>query len=59
MIEAKNEAETILTAVEKGRSHAAWQMLSSDEIEKIEQGDELSEGSDDEWKRLQGDSAGD
>src|SRR5579871_1238641 len=38
VIEAKNEAETILTAVEKGRSHAAWQMLSSDEIEKIDQG---------------------
>ena len=36
-IEAKNEAETILTAVKKGKSHAAWQMLSSDEIEKIEQ----------------------
>ncbi|MGF7178757.1 Fe-S protein assembly chaperone HscA [Tunturiibacter psychrotolerans] len=34
-IEAKNEAETILTAVEKGKSHAAWQMLSSEEIEKI------------------------
>jgi len=37
-IEAKNEAETILAAVEKGRKHEAWQMLSSDEIEKIEQG---------------------
>jgi Fe-S protein assembly chaperone HscA len=36
-IEAKNEAETILTAVEKGRKHAAWQMLSSNEIEKIEE----------------------
>ena len=36
-IEAKNEAETILTAVEKGKKHAAWQMLSSDEIEKIEE----------------------
>jgi Fe-S protein assembly chaperone HscA len=35
-IEAKNEAETILNAVEKGKSHAAWQMLSSDELEKIE-----------------------
>ena len=38
VIEAKNEADTILAAVEKGRSHAAWQMLSSDEIEKIDQG---------------------
>jgi molecular chaperone DnaK/molecular chaperone HscA len=37
VIEAKNEAETILTAVEKGKSHAAWQMLSSDEIAKIDQ----------------------
>jgi molecular chaperone DnaK/molecular chaperone HscA len=37
-IEAKNEAETILAAVEKGRKHDAWQMLSSDEIEKIEEG---------------------
>jgi molecular chaperone DnaK/molecular chaperone HscA len=36
VIEAKNEAETILTAVEKGKSHAAWQMLTSDEIAKIE-----------------------
>jgi molecular chaperone DnaK/molecular chaperone HscA len=36
-IEAKNEAETILNAVEKGRKHEAWQMLSSDEIEKIEE----------------------
>jgi molecular chaperone DnaK/molecular chaperone HscA len=36
-IEAKNEAETILAAVEKGRKHDAWQMLSSDEIGKIEQ----------------------
>jgi Fe-S protein assembly chaperone HscA len=37
VIEAKNEADTILTAVEKGKSHAAWQMLSSDEIAAIEQ----------------------
>jgi len=34
-IEAKNEAETILTAVKKGKGHAAWQMLTSVEIEKI------------------------
>ncbi len=38
VIEAKNEAETILAAVEKGRKHEAWQKLSSDEIEKIEEG---------------------
>ena len=37
VIEAKNEAETILAAVDKGKSHAAWQMLSSKEIEKIEE----------------------
>jgi Fe-S protein assembly chaperone HscA len=37
-IEAKNEAETILTAVKKGKKHEAWQLLSSDEIDKIEQG---------------------
>jgi molecular chaperone DnaK/molecular chaperone HscA len=37
-IEAKNEAETILSAVEKGRKHAAWQKLSSDEIAVIEAG---------------------
>jgi molecular chaperone DnaK/molecular chaperone HscA len=35
VIEAKNEAETILGAVEKGRSHEAWQKLSFDEIQKI------------------------
>ncbi len=37
-IEAKNEAETILAAVDKGKKHEAWQMLSSDEITKIEAG---------------------
>ena len=37
VIEAKNEAETILAAVEKGRKHEAWQQLSADEIGKIEQ----------------------
>jgi len=37
-IEAKNEAETILAAVKKGRSSEAWQMLSSNEIAKIEEG---------------------
>ena len=36
-IEAKNEAETILGAVEKGKKHEAWQMLSSDEMAKVEQ----------------------
>ena len=36
-IETKNEGETILAAVEKGQKHEAWQKLSADEIEKIEQ----------------------
>jgi molecular chaperone DnaK/molecular chaperone HscA len=35
VIEAKNEAETILNAVEKGQNHEAWQKLSFDEIQKI------------------------
>jgi len=40
LIEAKNEAETILSAVEKGKSHEAWQKLSSDEIQKIKAAEE-------------------
>ncbi len=43
-VEAKNEAETILTAVKKGRKHEAWQMLSSDEIDRIEQAESFSGG---------------
>jgi len=39
VIEAKNEAETILAAVEKGKKHEAWQKLTADEIEKIEEGE--------------------
>jgi len=35
LIEAKNEAETILSAVQKGKRHEAWQKLSFDEIQKI------------------------
>jgi molecular chaperone DnaK/molecular chaperone HscA len=38
VIEAKNEAETIQSAVEKGKKHAAWQKLTSDEIAAIEAG---------------------
>jgi Fe-S protein assembly chaperone HscA len=38
VIEAKNEAETILNAVEKGREHAAFQQLTNDEIATIEAG---------------------
>jgi Fe-S protein assembly chaperone HscA len=37
-IEAKNEAETILNAVEKGKKHDAWQQLTFDEMTKIEAG---------------------
>ena len=35
VIEARNEAETILAAVEKGEKHSAWQQLTFDEITKI------------------------
>jgi len=38
VIEAKNEAETILAAVAKGRKHDAFQQLTSDELQKIEIG---------------------
>ena len=53
-IEAKNEAETILTAVEKGKKHAAWQMLSSEEIDKIEQEIDFLKASvkGDEYKQI-------
>jgi len=37
VVEAKNEAETILTAVDKGRSHAAWAMLSGGEVAAIDE----------------------
>jgi molecular chaperone DnaK/molecular chaperone HscA len=36
LIEARNEAEAILLAVEKGKSHAAWLQLTGDEIQTIE-----------------------
>jgi Fe-S protein assembly chaperone HscA len=35
LIEAKNEANTILAAVEKAPSHAAWQLLSAEEQAQI------------------------
>ena len=35
LIEAKNEANTIMEAVEKGKKHPAWQQLTSSELEKI------------------------
>ena len=35
VIEAKNEAATILEAVTKGQKHQAWQQLTPDEIEHI------------------------
>src|SRR5579883_1665515 len=37
LIEAKNEAETILSAVDKGKSHAAWSKLAHDERAQIGQ----------------------
>ena len=36
LIEAKNEAETILSAVEKGKTHATWELLDSNEMSTIE-----------------------
>jgi molecular chaperone DnaK/molecular chaperone HscA len=36
LIEAKNEAETILGAVEKGKNHPSWLQLSSYEMSTIE-----------------------
>ena len=44
VIEAKNEAQTILSAVEKGRKNEAWQKLTSDEIALIEQGEDELKG---------------
>jgi molecular chaperone DnaK/molecular chaperone HscA len=38
VIEAKNEAETILNAVEKGREHPSFQQLTSNELAAIEAG---------------------
>ncbi len=38
MIEATNEAETILAAVDKGKSDPAWQELTGTEIQTIEAG---------------------
>ncbi|HEY3990143.1 MAG TPA: Fe-S protein assembly chaperone HscA [Acidobacteriaceae bacterium] len=37
LIEARNEASTILSAVEKAPSHAAWQQLTEEERIKIEE----------------------
>jgi len=36
LIEARNEAETILSAVEKGKNHPSWAQLSSYEMATIE-----------------------
>jgi Fe-S protein assembly chaperone HscA len=35
LIEARNEAETIITAVEKGAGHPAWQQLTPEEFDAI------------------------
>ena len=39
VIEARNEAETILTALEKGRKSGGWSQLSKDEQERIASGE--------------------
>jgi molecular chaperone DnaK (HSP70) len=36
LIEARNEAETILSALEKGRKNETWQQLTHDERKKID-----------------------
>src|SRR5581483_6299279 len=36
LIEARNEADTILAAVEKARQNEAWQRLTSDERKQID-----------------------
>jgi molecular chaperone DnaK len=36
LIEARNEANVILEAVEKGKHHTAWQSLTEDELNEIE-----------------------
>ncbi len=35
IVEARNEAETILTALEKGKNSPAWDQLTSDEKQQI------------------------
>jgi molecular chaperone DnaK/molecular chaperone HscA len=35
VIEARNEAETILEAVRKGKDHSAWKLLSAEELDAI------------------------
>ena len=57
-IEAKNEAETILAATEKARKNEAWQKLTSNEIQKIEEAEDFLEACDEEWP-ASGDSRGD
>ena len=49
LIEARNEAETILSAVDKGKGHAAWSKLTNDEVVAIEAAEmELRETAKDE-----------
>jgi Fe-S protein assembly chaperone HscA len=56
VIEAKNEAETILAAVEKGRKHAAWGQLSAEEIAKIDGAEAALKASvaGDDYKAIRG-----
>ncbi|HEY0307976.1 MAG TPA: Fe-S protein assembly chaperone HscA [Acidobacteriaceae bacterium] len=50
VIEARNEAETIIAAVEKGAAHPAWQQLTPEEFDQIadarEHLDEVKKGTD-------------
>ncbi|HEY6249738.1 MAG TPA: Hsp70 family protein, partial [Candidatus Angelobacter sp.] len=39
LIEARNEAETILHALDKGRHHLVWHRLSKEESKEIAQGE--------------------
>ena len=55
VIEARNEANTILSALEKGRKGPAWEQLTSDEREKIEK-QQTALRTGDERRRLSGDS---
>ncbi len=50
VIEARNEAETIIAAVEKGAAHPAWQQLTPEEFDQIADArahlDEVKKGTD-------------
>ena len=57
VIEARNEAGTILAALEKGRQNPAWQQLTSDErkkIDKLEKALRSVQGDEDYWSIRKG-----